>query len=334
MRKIKVSTIQMDIKLGDLKSNLEKGLKLIEKAINRNSDVIVLPEMWPTGFAYSALKTYPPTYHKEILSIIGKLAYKGKTHVIAGSMCEIEDGKFFNTAFVVGPSGEVLGKYRKVHLFKELQEDKFFTPGYEATIIDSKIGTIGLAICYDIRSHPRLSHWLTILRARAIENQCFVVGTNRTGKMGKIEYFGHSVIFGPYGELLGEGKEKEEILTADIDLDRIVEIREMLPSLSERKPEAYGPTRAIQRKPLTEKLKLEEQKIYKEKEAEKIQKQASEEKLKSEEQKEEILEALKEIKKKPIKETLEQKKKKTINEGLLNTRLSLKETSQPMKPRS
>jgi len=263
----RISIIQMDVRLGDLKSNLKLGLKRIEKATDKGSDFVVLPELWPTSFAYKSISSYPSNYHEEILTLVQNLAYKGKICIIAGTICEFEGGKFYNTCYVVGSSGDILGKYRKIHLFKQLKEDQFFTPGNSPKVIQTKFGKIGLAVCYDLRfpeifralavngaeiifvpaefPAPRVGHWLTLLRARAIENQCFVVGANRVGKIGDLEYFGRSVIFDPYGNTIDEGGSKEEIITADIELDEILKVRQMLPTLSERRPEAYE----IHRKP-------------------------------------------------------------------------------------
>ena len=373
MKKARVSVIQMDIKLGELRSNLDKALKLTEKALNKDSDLIILPEMWPTGFDYQALESYEPSYYKDILSLIANLADKGKAYIVAGSMAEIEDGNFYNTSFAVDPFGKILGGYRKVHLFKELKEDKFFTPGDKAFAVDTKVGKLGIAVCYDLRfpeifrtealagaeiicvpaefPKPRLEHWLTLLQARAIENQCFIVGANRVGKTGKIEYFGNSVIFGPYGECLGEAGKKEEVLTADIDLDTVSETRERLPSLRERRPEAYRSIGEIEIKPLKIEPPKEEEKEEDEAKVEVKEKGEREETPKpSKKTKEEP------AKKKPEPEKIEKKslpknfeaeqpveeleevkvkhkKKSHSSEDLLKTKLSLKEAGQPMKSR-
>lgn len=261
MREITVSAIQFDIKLNDLKHNVEKAFGMMERAANQGSNLIVLPEMWPIGFDYEDIQKLPPSYIDDILGLLADLAKKYKLYVVAGTMAETAEGKFYNTSFLVNPAGRPVGKYRKTHLFKEIGEQDFFAPGNDAFCIETEIGKIGIAICYDIRfpelfrqmalsgaeiicvpsqfPHPRLEHWQTLLRARAIENQLFVVGSNRVGRMGNTEYFGHSMIIGPYGEIIAEADEDEEILTETIDIDKMYEVRKVLPSFSERRPDVY-----------------------------------------------------------------------------------------------
>ncbi len=264
MRKITISAIQMDIKLGDLKRNVEKSFRLIEKAGERGSNLIVLPEMWPVGFDYASMANLPPSYVDDILSLLADIAYKYKSFIVSGTLCEEAIGKFHNTSYLIDPAGKVAGKYRKVHLFAEIGEKDFFTGGTEPGYWNTHLAKIGIAICYDIRfpelfrqialkgteiicipaqfPHPRLEHWEVLLRARAIENQLFVVGCNRVGKMESIEYFGHSMIIGPYGETIKEGGEGEEVVTEIIDVEKLYEIRKILPSISERSPEVYPET--------------------------------------------------------------------------------------------
>ncbi len=262
MSKVTISAIQMDVKHGDLKSNLEKAFKMIEKAANKGANFVVLPEMWPTGFDYETLQKLPASYVDEVLGLLGDLSARYSLYIISGSLCEPAEGQFFNTSIIIDPSGKPMGQYRKVHLFKDMGEQDFFTPGTEIPTFDTKFAKIGIAICYDIRfpelfsalstagaqmifvpaefPRPRIEHWQTLLRARAIENQLFVIGCNRVGKAGTREYFGHSTLIGPYGEIIDELEEDEDILTESIELDKIREIRENLPSFNERRPEVYG----------------------------------------------------------------------------------------------
>jgi len=261
MRKITISAIQMDIESGNLKTNMEKALKMMEKAANRGSDIITLPEMWPVGFDYEAMSQLPESYLDDILEFLTDIAFKHKTYIVSGTICEPVDGNRFNTCFLIDPAGKITGKYRKIHLFKEIGERNFFSPGWDIGYFDTHLAKIGIAICYDLRfpevfrqmalsgaevifvpaqfPHPRLEHWDVLLRARAIENQLFVVGCNRVGKMEKIEYFGHSMIIGPYGDIIEEAGDGEELITEVIDLERLYNVRKVLPSLSERRPEVY-----------------------------------------------------------------------------------------------
>jgi len=262
MREIIVSAVQMDVRLGDLKRNVEKATRMIEKAGSRGSNLIVLPELWPLGFDYEAMANMPPSYIDDILSLLGDMAYKYRAYIVGGSVGEVGDGKFFNTCYLIDPAGNVEGKYRKVHLFKEMGETEFFEPGNTHGFISTHLAKLGIAICYDIRfpelfrrialagaeiicvpaqfPYPRQEHWEVLLRARAIENQVFVVGCNRVGKMKNTEFFGRSMIIGPYGETIEQADEGECVITEIIDVDRLYDLRKVLPSIERRRPEAYS----------------------------------------------------------------------------------------------
>jgi predicted amidohydrolase len=262
MRKLTVSAGQMDVKLGDFKVNLERAVKLIESAGERGSDLLVLPEMWPLGFDYAGMQNLPPSFLSDIISLLSELSAKYKMHIVSGTMCEASDGGYFNTAYLFDEFGKIAGTYRKVHLFKEIGEQDFFTAGSEVVCVQTAIAKISMAICYDIRfpelfrdaallgaeiicvpaqfPHPREDHWETLLKARAIEEQLFVVAANRVGATGKAEYFGRSMIVGPYGETAIEAGDKEELITEIIDIEKLYEVRKVLPALSARRPEVYG----------------------------------------------------------------------------------------------
>jgi predicted amidohydrolase len=272
MRKLTVSAIQTDVKLGDFRANLEKMTSMIEKAGSRGSNLIVLPEMWLLGFDYEAMEETPASDIEDTLNLLGDLAYKFKSFIVSGTLAEVSEGRHYNTSYLIDPSGKVAGKYRKVHLFSEIGEKDFFTPGTEIAHFETHVAKIGIAICYDIRfpelfrkmalrgveiicvpaqfPHPRLEHWDVLLRSRAIENQLFVVGCNRVGKMKNINYFGHSMIVGPYGEIIEEGGEGEGIITETIDLEKVYEIRKILPSLSQRRPDVYSGNPAPEEPPI------------------------------------------------------------------------------------
>lgn len=262
MRDLTVSVLQFDVKFGDLKSNLDRALKLMKQASGRGTQVMLLPEMWTLGFDYDSMAKLAPSYVEDALSLLRDMAVKYGSYIVSGTLPESENGAFYNTAFLISPKGELAGKYRKVHLFEGMKEKEFFTPGGEAGVLETSFGKIGIAVCFDIRfpelfrqmaldgaeaifvpahfPHPRQQHWEVLLRARAIENQLYVIGCNRVGKEGQKEFFGNSMIVGPYGEIVDEAGEGEEVLTETIDLENVQQMRKMLPTISERRPEAYG----------------------------------------------------------------------------------------------
>jgi predicted amidohydrolase len=142
-----------------------------------------------------------------------------------------------------------------------MDEEKYLTPGEEPVIVDLPWGRSGLAICYDLRfpelmrgyalggvrlilipaewPHPRRAHWRTLLRARAIENQCFVVACNRVGTTGSTTFFGSSAVIDPWGETLVEAGEVETLLTVTIDTDLVEAVRRKIPVFADRRPELY-----------------------------------------------------------------------------------------------
>jgi predicted amidohydrolase len=143
-----------------------------------------------------------------------------------------------------------------------MKEDLFLKAGNKALLCDTSIGKMGVLICYDIRfpelarrltlegaemlvvpaewPHPRLDHWRTILKARAIENQLFVMAANRCGKQGMVRFCGNSMIVNPLGEVISEAGEREEAITAEIDLSIVTKYRKDMPALKDRRPEVYA----------------------------------------------------------------------------------------------
>ncbi|MFA5104763.1 MAG: carbon-nitrogen family hydrolase [Candidatus Margulisiibacteriota bacterium] len=261
MKKITVSLIQMDIKTAHVEENLLTASKLIEKAIKRQSNYIVLPEMWATGFAYENLSSIAKNYFDEIISFMTGHAKEAKAYIVGGSIPESESGNTYNTSLIISPAGKIIGKFRKVHAFSPYGEDRHFAGGKYSKPVETDHAKIGAVICYDLR-FPELTrklsldgmeilflpaqfpfireqHWEILLQARAIENAIFACGCNRTGTDRKHEYKGGSMIVSPWGKILEKGSDKEETITADIDLKKISEAREIIPIYKDRKPEAY-----------------------------------------------------------------------------------------------
>lgn len=262
MKIITVSLIQMDVKTAQVEENLCKAARLMEKAVKRGSHFIVLPEMWATGFAYENLSSITKNYFDEIMSFMTGHARESRSYIVGGSVPENIDGKIFNTCFVVSPDGKVSGKYSKVHAFSPFGEDRHFASGKAPSPVKTDHAKIGVSICYDLR-FPELArklslegmeilflpaqfptvrevHWNILLQARAVENAVFACGCNRVGHDRKHEYGGSSQIVDPWGNIIEKGScDKEEVVTAAIDLKRIAEAREAIPVYKDRRPEAY-----------------------------------------------------------------------------------------------
>jgi predicted amidohydrolase len=245
--------LQFDVKSGNIDSNLsrvEEGLAEIGASNDRISPgIIVLPELWATGFAYEKL---PELAEKipGLLENLQTLSAKHNLH-IAGSLPEFSENSYFNTLFISGPTG-IAGSYRKQRLFNPMQEDSFFTSGTKPRPIQTDLGPIGALVCYDLRfpellreqtglgvdllvipaqwPAARIEHWRILVQARAIENQMFVVAANRCGTTDDTAFGGHSMIVGPDGSILLEAGEGEEHRGITLDLKMVTAARSLFSS--------------------------------------------------------------------------------------------------------
>ena len=264
-RVVKITLVQMDCRLGQPAENFERAAHFVEEAARRGSDLVLLPELWSTAYDLENAVTHasPLAQQAGEAGWFGRFAGLAKQHGVwlSGSLLETHDGKFYNCMPLYAPSGELSGVYRKVHLFRLMQEEQFLGPGNETTLLDLPWGKTGLAICYDLRfpelfrryglngaqlmlipaewPHPRREHWRTLLRARAIENQCFVAACNRIGNSKGSDFFGASAVIDPWGETLIEGGETEALLTVTIDLAVVDAVRRRIPVFADRRQELY-----------------------------------------------------------------------------------------------
>lgn len=225
--------LQFDVKSGDVASNLsrvEYGLAEIATSCNSISPgIIVLPELWATGFVYDELPELARNM-PDLLVILQNLAVKYQVN-IAGSLPEFSDNTYYNTLFITRPEG-MAGSYRKQRVFVPMGENTFFTPGTSPRPIQTDLGPVGAMVCYDLRfpellreqavngtdlaviaaqwPEARIENWRVLVQARAIENQMFIIAANRCGTTGDTIFGGHSMIIGPDGSILLEAGKDEE----------------------------------------------------------------------------------------------------------------------------
>ena len=254
---MKTAVLQMSLVEGDVDGNTAKVHGMLEEAGAAGVKLAVLPEMWWTGCSYRRL----PEFVKNLESSLGAAGEIARRHGMAviGGWPEGEGDRVFNTAFAIGPDGEVKASYRKVHLFRPMKEDLFLTRGNQAVVFEMCGTAVGMILCYDLRfpetvrrlaldgarilavpsqwPDARVEHFWTLLRARAIENQMFVVGANRCGRGGKVRFGGYSGIIGPLGETLAECGSAEGTAAADIDPAAVDEARTGICYLDDRVPE-------------------------------------------------------------------------------------------------
>jgi omega-amidase len=257
----KISLAQLHIQTGDPDRNLQTAVEMIGQAAQDGSQFILFPELWSTGYdlengARLALKS------PEILAELQRL---GRVHnlFIGGSLLESTPQGLFNAFWWIDPAVSERTVYRKIHLFRLMDEDRWLLPGNALCSVAAPWGATGLAICYDLRFPElfrsyavqgasalvlsaewparRILHWQTLLRGRAIENQCFVFATNSVGPTFKEQFGGRSAVISPWGETLVEGRASEqELLTARIDTDLVTQARSFMPVFQDRRPDLYS----------------------------------------------------------------------------------------------
>ena len=259
---MKVTCLQMDMKLGCPDENFAKAEQMIRQAMSEQPDVLVLPETWNTGFfPKEELAALSDRDGQRVKAEIGALAKEYRVNIVAGSVSNLRDGKVYNTAMVFDRTGQCIASYDKTHLFTPMGEDDYFAPGDHLCRFQLDGVQCGIIICYDVR-FPELTrsltvpgldvlfvvsqwpkvrtfHLRTLTTARAIENQMFVVCCNSCGPAGETVYGGTSAIIDPWGELLAAAGEQEQQLTAQCALETLTQIRNTIPVFRDRRPALY-----------------------------------------------------------------------------------------------
>ncbi|CAM5193209.1 putative amidohydrolase OS=Ureibacillus acetophenoni OX=614649 GN=SAMN05877842_10620 PE=3 SV=1 [Ureibacillus acetophenoni] len=258
---MKIGCIQLNVRFGKVDENYERAEQFIREAASKGAEIVVLPEMWNTGFALEKLPGLADKEGVRTKEFLTSLAKELGVHIVGGSVAIEREGKFFNTMYTVNKEGELLTEYSKAHLFRLMNEEKFLEAGDQMNRFALGDVEAGAVICYEIRfpewvrAHalagakvlfvsaqwptPRIDHWKTLLQARAIENQCFIVAVNRISN--KPENFnGQSMIIEPWGEVLWTGAEDEELAIIDVDLSKVDEIRTRIPVYDDRRPGLYS----------------------------------------------------------------------------------------------
>lgn len=263
-KKMKVASIQMDVKFGKKRENYEKALVLLEEAKKRGSDVALLPELWDLGFfPEDNLSQAADLDGLEAKAFLSSCARKLDMNIVGGSVVNKRGKNIYNSCFVFDRNGHLEAEYDKTHLFSPLNEDKFFTPGDRLITFMLDGVPCGVIVCYDLR-FPELSrrlslegiemlfvsaswplvrkeHLLTLSRARAIENEMYLVLSSSAGKREDIDFCGCSSIFSPTGEVLAALDNQEEgVIQACFDEKEVCLARRSLPVFKDRKPTLYN----------------------------------------------------------------------------------------------
>ena len=255
----------------DKARNLGAAERLVRAAAADGAELVALPEKWNLLAGGEELVAGAEALDGPSLSAARGWARELGIHLLAGSVSEQGlEGKAFNTSVLVGPDGEDLAVYRKIHMFDvdvggvAYRESDHEEPGEEIVTAPLADATVGLSVCYDLR-FPELfrilavrgarlftvpsaftlatgrDHWQVLLRARAIENQAFVLAPNQVGEAPPhFSSYGRSTIVDPWGVVLATAPDEECFVAADLDLSAQERVRESLPSLANRRPQAYA----------------------------------------------------------------------------------------------
>ncbi|WP_281974663.1 carbon-nitrogen hydrolase family protein [Halobacillus litoralis] len=269
---MKVALVQMNTR-NDKQDNINKALRFIDEAAEKQVDWIGFPEY----FSYltddtTKLEAAEPL-NGPTIQMMQREAVKHNLYIHLGSMIETTDeNRVYNTSVLIDDNGEIIETYRKLHLFDvdvpgkvSMKESDTIKPGENISLAETKFGKVGMSICYDIRfpelyrklalsgatillvpaafaQYTGTHHWETLLRARAIENGCFVFAAGQIGPFPPNEghCFGNSMIIDPWGTVLARAEEEESLVISEINLDRIDKVRKSVPSLNHRREEVYA----------------------------------------------------------------------------------------------
>ncbi|MFD1416504.1 carbon-nitrogen family hydrolase [Oceanobacillus jeddahense] len=261
---MKHAIYQMDIIPGDPENNRKRVKEWLEKQVKEEKpDIVVLPEMWTTAYTLDQLDHIADLDGEPTRSFLKELAKTHQVHIIGGSFANKAGDGIYNTALVVNNKGEEIYTYDKIHLVPMLNEPKYLTGGEKHAHVFELDGIkMGLLICYDLRfpelarelalagaeviyivaewPSARKDHWKALQLARAIENQCYVVSSNRIGSYDGVKFCGASLVVDPWGTIIKEGsEEQEETLIEAVDISNVERIRKEVPVFKSRVPEMY-----------------------------------------------------------------------------------------------
>ena len=253
---MKVAAVQHDIVWEDRDANFAHLAGKIAEAARDEARLVVLTEMFSTGFSMATQRTAEPFDGPSAQFLVAQAATHGVW--VCGSAPEVQPGDDLpsNALILAAPDGSVT-RYAKIHPFTYGGEHERYAAGSDRVTVDVEGAGCSLFVCYDLRfadefwplagttdcyvvvanwPAPRRDHWRTLLRARAIENQAYVIGVNRVGRGGKLDYAGDSAVIGPFGEVVAEAEAPvETTLLADVDAAVVAETRATYPFLTDRR---------------------------------------------------------------------------------------------------
>jgi predicted amidohydrolase len=263
---MKIAAAQIACDVGEVAANVRKLCDFAARAKAAGAQWVVFPELSDTGYVMSVIREKASRWSEGAVPALQRTARELSLGIIAG-VSERTDDCIFNSLVVIDPSGEIAGRYRKAHLFSPapVEEHKCFAAGRELVAVPLGGARVGLSICYDLRfpefyralavnrqanvlvvsaawPFPRVEHLRTLSIARAIENQSYVVVSNRVGKDGSLTCCGSSAIIDPYGVVVAAASaDREELIYGEFSDEVLRSVRERMAVFEHRRPEIYAP---------------------------------------------------------------------------------------------
>ncbi|SDK19436.1 carbon-nitrogen family hydrolase [Natronorubrum texcoconense] len=268
---LRIALAQLEVEPAEIDANVERALEAVSSAASRGADLVALPELFNVGyFAFDSYERLAEPFEGETFTQLQEAAAEHEIAVLAGSIVEdlaatetvatpAEEG-LANTAALFDSSGALQLVYRKHHLFGyQSAESELLVPGERIETTEIGGVTVGATTCYDLRfpelyrrlidagaelvlvpsawPYPRIEHWETLSRARAIENQCFVATINGSGEFDDADatLLGRSTVYDPWGTALSSSGDEPTLVVSDIDLDSLERVREEFPALRDRR---------------------------------------------------------------------------------------------------
>ena len=270
MSNIRIACIQQKV-WKDKYDNIEQLAEILGSGRTEGADFISLPEMWNCPYVTELFPEYAEPEKGDTWLAMSTLARKNNAYLVGGSIPEVDsEGRVYNTCYVFDRGGNQIGKHRKAHLFdinvsggQCFKESDTLSPGSEIGCFETEFGKIGLCVCYDFRfpETARLmaqdgakvilvpaafnmttgpAHWELMFRQRAVESQCFVIGTAPArDKNSSYVSWGHSIAVDPWGTILTQMDEKEGVRVVTLDFDYLEKVRSELPLLRHRRTDLY-----------------------------------------------------------------------------------------------
>jgi predicted amidohydrolase len=261
---VKIAAAQITCALGDVDANVRKMRDFSSSAKEGGADLVVFPEMADTGYAIPVIQKHATAWSKGAVPQLREIAKTFSIAIISG-VSEREGASIYNSQVAIDASGQIVASYRKTHLFSPapIEEHKCFSPGSELVSFAAGKFRLGLTICYDLRfpevyrtlaceesvnvfiissawPFPRVDHLRTLATARAIENQSYVILSNRVGNDDGVTFCGSSAIIDPYGVTVAAASaDREELIVGEISEEVVRSVREKMPVFAHRRCELY-----------------------------------------------------------------------------------------------